>query len=120
MMKTMLRRVAPLALFVAAGWLGVELLQSFGSERIGREMAANAKPGDIMMLASDTCIYCKQARAWFKEHQVAFGECSIERDPACRAAYDALQSPGTPMLVVRGQRQVGFSPERVAQALRQG
>jgi len=119
-MKATLRRFAPLALLIAAGWFGVEVLQSFGSERIGRELAANAKPGDIMMLASETCVYCKQAHAWMKEHQVVFGECFIERDPACRAAYDALQAPGTPMMVVRGQRQVGFSPERVAQALRQG
>jgi len=119
-MNLTLRRIAPLALVVAVGWLGVQLIQSFGSERIGREMASNAKPGDIVMLSSETCEYCKQARAWFKEHQVAFGECFIERDAACKAAYDALQSPGTPMLVVRGQRQVGFSPERVAQTLRQG
>jgi glutaredoxin len=114
------RRLAPLAVLIAAAVAGIELIESFGSERIGREMATGAKPGDIMMLSSETCEYCKQARAWFKAHQVSFGECFIERDPACRAAYDALQSPGTPMLVVRGQRQVGFSPERVAQALRHG
>jgi glutaredoxin len=119
-MNIILRRIAPLALLVAAGWLGVQLIQSFGSERIGREMASNAKPGDIVMLSSETCENCKHARAWFKEHRVAFGECFIERDAACRAAFDALQSPGTPTLVVRGQRQIGFSPERVAQTLRQG
>jgi glutaredoxin len=118
-MMSRLRRIAPLGLVVAVGWFGVQLIQSFGSERIGREMAGNAKPGDIVMLSSETCEYCNQARAWFKQHQVAFGECFIERDAACKAAYDALQSPGTPMLVVRGQRQVGFSPERVAQTLRQ-
>jgi glutaredoxin len=118
-MNATLRRIAPLALVVGVGWFGVQLIQSFGSERIGREMAGNAKPGDIVMLSSETCEYCNQARAWFKQHQVAFGECFIERDAACKAAYDALQSPGTPMLVVRGQRQVGFSPERVAQTLRQ-
>jgi len=119
-MTPTLRRIAPLALLIAAGVAGIQLIESFGSERIGREMAASAKPGDIVMLSSETCEYCKQARAWFKQHQVAFGECFIERDAACRAAYDALHSPGTPMLVVRGQRQVGFSAERVAQALRQG
>ncbi|HJV60546.1 MAG TPA: glutaredoxin family protein [Albitalea sp.] len=119
-MNAALRRIAPLALLVLAGWIGVQLLGSFGSERIGRELAANAKPGDIMMLSSDTCEYCKQARAWLKAHQVQFGECSIERDAACKATYDALQAPGTPTLVVRGERQVGFSAERVAQALRRG
>jgi glutaredoxin len=116
----MIRRLVPLALLLAAVLAGMQLISSFGSQRIGREVAAAAKPGDITMLASETCLYCAHARAWFNEHHVVFSECFIERDAACRAAYDALQSPGTPMLVVRGQRQVGFSPERVAQALREG
>jgi glutaredoxin len=119
-MKDRLRRFAPLALLALAAWAGVQLLQDWGSERIGREMAASAKAGDIMMLSSVDCPYCKEARAWFKAHGVAFGECFIERDPACAAAYQALHAPGTPTLLVRGQRQVGFSAERVVQALRQG
>jgi glutaredoxin len=119
-MKAVAIRFLPLALLIAASWAGVQLLQSWSSERIGREMAANAKAGDIVMLSSVDCPYCKEARAWFKANGVAFGECFIERDAACAAAYQALQAPGTPTLLVRGQRQVGFSAERVAQALRQG
>lgn len=119
-MKLPLRRLAPLALLALAAWTGVELIESFGSERVAKELAANARSGDIMMLSSVTCPYCEQARAYFKDHQIAFGECFIERDEACAAAYRALQAPGTPMLVVKGERQVGFSAERVAQRLRQG
>jgi glutaredoxin len=118
MMKSAMLRFAPLALLVAVGWGGVHVLQDWGSERIGREMAANARPGDIVMLSSVDCPYCKEAREWFKANSVPFGECFIEQDAACAAAYRALQAPGTPTLVVRGQRQVGFSAERVAQALR--
>ena len=119
-MTPLFRRIAPLLLLVAAGWIGVQMIERVGGQRIAREMAANAKAGDIMMLSSDTCTYCDQARAWLRKHDVAFDECSIERDAACAQAYRALRSPGTPTLVVRGQRQVGFSPERVAQALRSG
>ena len=119
-MRVQLGRIAPLLVLVAAGWTGIALLQSFASERVAKELAAQAKPGDIVMLSSETCVYCKEAHRWLTEHGVAFGECFIERDPDCRAAFDKLQSPGTPMLVVRGQRQVGFSAERVAQVLRQG
>ena len=119
-MKAKLRRIAPLALLLAAGWGGVQLLQAWSSDRIGREMALTAQSGDIVMLSSVDCPYCKEARAWFKAHGVAFGECFIERDPACAAANQALQAPGTPTLVVRGRRLVGFSAERVVQALRQG
>jgi arsenate reductase-like glutaredoxin family protein len=70
------------------------------------------------MISSYTCVYCAQARAWFAEHSVPFSECSIERDTACAARFAALLSPGTPVLLVRGRPQVGFSPQRVAEALR--
>lgn len=119
-MKARFRRLAPLALLVLAAWAAVQWLAHAHSDRLGREVAANTRPGDIVMLSSVTCPYCKQARAWFNEHQVPFTECMIEQDRACKAAYDALQSPGTPTLVVRGKRQVGFNAERVAQALRSG
>ena len=86
--------------------------------RFGVEMAQNARPGDIRMLSSLRCPYCTLARQWFERHGVAFDECFIERDAACRAEFDALPVRATPTLVVRGEVQTGFSAERVAAALR--
>ena len=59
----------------------------------------------------------RSLRHWFAKHQVAYSECLIERDAACRAAFDALGARGTPVLVVRGQPQLGFSPQRLRSAL---
>jgi glutaredoxin len=84
---------------------------------IGDELAAAARPGDIVMLSSEQCVYCTIARRWFEKHQVSFSECFIERDTACADVYQAQGAPGTPTLLVRGERQVGFSAERVARAL---
>jgi glutaredoxin len=84
---------------------------------IGRRVAALAKPGDLLMISSDTCTICHAARRWFAEHRVPFAECSIEREPDCRARYDALLSPGTPVMVVRGQAVPGFSPTRLERLL---
>jgi len=94
-----------------------EAWRAWSAARVGSEAAALARPGDIEMIASDTCVFCAQARAWFGAHGVPYTECSIERDEACAARFRALMSPGTPVLMVRGQPQVGFSPQRVAQAL---
>lgn len=85
--------------------------------QIGDQVAALAQPGDIHMLASATCGVCVAARSWFTEHRVPFSECVIEHDAACRQAFDALQAPGTPVMLVRGQPQLGFSPERLLDAL---
>jgi hypothetical protein len=48
---------------------------------------------------------------------VPFAECFIETDGACRQDFNALGAPGTPVLVVRGRAQLGFSPEQVSQTL---
>lgn len=87
--------------------------------RIGDEVAALAAPGDIRMLSSDTCGICAEARLWFGANQVAFSECSIERDAACRAEFEALRAPGTPVMLVRGTPQLGFNPKRLLGALQQ-
>ena len=83
----------------------------------GVQVAALARPGDIHMLSSDICAVCVQARRWFVTHGVPFTECSIERDDACRVSFDAHLAPGTPVLLVRKRVLLGFSPERLRDAL---
>jgi glutaredoxin len=85
--------------------------------QIGSALAALARPGDIQMLSSETCTYCAQARAWMSDQHVAFSECFVERDAACAARYRASMMSGTPVVVVRGQTQLGFDPRRVLQRL---
>ena len=41
----------------------------------------------------------------------------IEHDPLCAATYNALMARGTPVMLVRGRRLVGFSAQAVADAL---
>ncbi len=85
--------------------------------QLAREVAALARPGDIRMLASDHCGVCLSARRWFQAHGVAYSECSIERDAACRQAFEAARAPGTPVMLVRGVPQLGFNPQALRAAL---
>ena len=118
MNKALLRRFASLALLLLAVWGGTQGLQIWSARQLGSEAAANAKPGDIQMISSVTCVFCAKARAWFTEQKIPFTECFVERDAACAAQYRALLAPGTPVIVVRGQPQVGFNTQRVVAALR--
>lgn len=86
---------------------------------LGRQVAELARAGDIHMLSSDSCAICVVARGWLTENKVPFTECSIERDTACRDTFDATRAPGTPVMLVRGQPQVGFDAQRVLQRLQQ-
>jgi glutaredoxin len=111
------RTLAGLGLLVLAVW-GLQFAwQDRLAERVATQVTANARPGDIRMVSSATCPFCTQARAWLTAQNVPFSECFIETDLDCAAQYTALLAPGTPVLLVRGQRQVGFSAERVATAL---
>ncbi|KPF43552.1 hypothetical protein D621_19185 [beta proteobacterium AAP51] len=110
-------------------WLGllcivmaVLAVQGWWKERrsvsTGAEVAELARESPIRMMSSDVCAVCDQARHWMTEHQVPFTECSIERDPKCRADFEASRSPGTPVMLVGEDRAiVGFSPERLRATL---
>ncbi|MDT7836402.1 glutaredoxin family protein [Aquabacterium sp. OR-4] len=102
---------------ILATTAGVSWWQQQREARLGRELAAQARPGDIHMLSSTQCGYCTQARRWLQAQQVPFTECFVERDAACAAQFRALMQPGTPVLLVRGQVQLGFSPQQLRQRL---
>ncbi len=110
-------RLIRIALIAAAAYVLLVAMQSRTEKQVGTALAALAKPGDIVMLSSETCTYCEQARRWLTENRVPFSECFIEKDAACADSYRAQQAQGTPTLLVRGQRQVGFDPGRITQAL---
>lgn len=99
---------------------GTQLWDWHQQQKLGRDIAGAAKPGDIMMLASDTCEWCVMARSYMRMHAVPYSECSIERDTQCAARYHGLKSPGTPVMVVRGDAQVGFMPSKLLERLSRG
>lgn len=108
-----------LVVLVLAASAGSQWWAGRQERQLGSAVASLAQPGDIHMLASETCSACWMARAWFTEHKVRFSECTIETDSACKAQFEAHGRPGTPVLLVRGQPQLGFSPGRLHQALQQ-
>ncbi|EHR70842.1 glutaredoxin-like protein [Burkholderiales bacterium JOSHI_001] len=111
-------------LVMAALVLGITAVSTWWSghqeSNAGRDLAALARPGDIRMLSSTTCVFCTRARQFMTEHGVAFDECFIERDVACADVYRATAAQGTPTLLVRGQVQLGFAPDRVVKRLQAG
>ncbi len=106
-----------LVLLIALVTLGLQAWQGRQQGALGERTARAAAPGDLHMISSTTCGICTQARRWFTDHGVAFTECFVERDAACRAEFERLQAPGTPVILVRGQPQLGFSPPHIAERL---
>ena len=78
-----------LAISGSASWWRDHLAQGLGTE-IGRL----ARPGDIRMLSSLTCVFCERARRWMTDRQIAFDECSIELDAVCAERATADRGSG--------------------------
>lgn len=110
--------VLSLLLVVGAGWLGSTLLGAYQDRGTAAELRQLARPGDIRLISSVSCVFCTRARLWLTEHQVPFSECLIERDPACMSEYRALGGRGTPTVLVREQAQLGFDARSVVALLR--
>lgn len=108
--------VAVLVVGVVAWGLG-RVVQTQVQSGHAEALRQVARPGDIRMISSVTCIFCTKARQYMTEHRIPFEECLIERDAACLADYKRLGASGTPTLLIRGQRQLGFDPQRITSAL---
>jgi len=82
-----------------------------------QQLRERARPGDILMLASSSCVYCQRAQHWLDAERVPYRMCLIEQDAACARDYVALQAPGTPTFLVRGVRVVGWDRATLLKAL---
>ncbi len=116
-MRAKLKSALPLLALLLAVSLATQFWGYWRERSIGQDLARLAAAGDILMLASDTCTFCSAARLFLHQYEVRFSECSIERDAACAEQFQRSMLQGTPVLVVRGQYQRGFVPERVRDKL---
>ncbi len=113
------RQILVLALLLALVWGATR----WGAMReddasVAQSLALLSQPGEILMISSEACVHCELARRWLTAHDVPFSECWIERDAPCAVRYRALHAPGTPLLVVRDQVLLGFSPHAIWAALK--
>jgi len=115
--KRLLLAVVVLGVIAVLGWGGSRYWQR--QQRLAEVavIRAQAKPGDIFMYSQTTCGDCVVAKRWLNEQKVPFEYCEIDVDKACEQRLAAIGQRITPTLLVRGQKQVGFQPERVALAL---
>ena len=110
----------PLSLLVvvAVAWFASSAWRGHVQAQDGEQLVTVARPGDIRMISSETCPYCLAARRWMTQQGVPFSECFIERDAKCAADYQALGAVGTPTVMVRGQRVIGFDRAQILSILK--
>lgn len=73
--------------------------------------ADNGHQPRVVMYATDWCPYCAKARKHFADNGIRYTEYDIDKDPAARRRYEAMDATGVPVILVGDTRINGFSVE---------
>lgn len=80
-------------------------------------LAAPARDAGVVMYATKACGYCARAREHFRARGVQWNERDVETSAQAAREWKALGGTGTPVIVIGGERIVGFQPQRIDAAL---
>lgn len=73
---------------------------------------------DVTIYTTPTCSFCKAAKAFFKEHNVAYTEHDVAADR--EKAQEMIQKSGqmgVPVIFIGSDMIIGFDEDRVKQLL---
>lgn len=69
----------------------------------------------VIMYTTPTCQYCKMAKAYFKEHGVAYTEVDVAIDPEkAREMIEKSGQMGVPVFDIEGKIILGFDQKKIA------
>lgn len=68
--------------------------------------------------STSACVYCKMAKAFFKEHDVVYEEKDVASDEKAREEMISKSNQmGVPVIDIDGQIIVGFDKEELSKLL---
>ena len=69
----------------------------------------------VIIYTTPTCVYCKMAKAFFKEHNVDYEEKDVSVDVKVQEEMIAKSNQlGVPVIDIDGELTVGFDKERIS------
>lgn len=77
-----------------------------------------AHPEGVVLYATDWCGYCRKAREFFTQHNIAYVEYDIEKSAEGKAQYDQLRGSGIPLVVIHGEVLRGYDPNSMKKLLK--
>lgn len=67
---------------------------------------------EVIMYATPWCGYCKKARRYFQQNNIAFREYDIESSSSAHRRFKQLGGNGVPLIVIGKKKISGFSVAR--------
>ncbi len=72
----------------------------------------------VTIYTTPSCVYCKMAKDYFKQHDVAYQELNVAVDEKAREVMvEKSGQMGVPVIDVDGNIIIGFDQEMLAQLL---
>lgn len=73
---------------------------------------------NIIIYSTPSCVYCRKAKTFFGEKNIAYKEVNVEGDPQAQQEMVAKSHQfGVPVIDIEGDIYVGFDRDVIAQAL---
>jgi len=73
---------------------------------------------NVAIYTTPTCVYCKKAKAFFKENNVSFQEYNVVEDAAKRdEMIEKSGQMGVPVIAVDGELIIGFDEPKLRELL---
>ncbi|MBI2463188.1 MAG: glutaredoxin family protein [Candidatus Spechtbacteria bacterium] len=72
----------------------------------------------VTIYSTPSCVYCKMAKDYFKEHNISYSERNVaDDDEARRAMVQKSNQLGVPVIDIDGTIIVGFNKIKLAELL---
>ena len=73
---------------------------------------------NVTIYTTATCVYCKAAKDFFKEHNVEYEEKDVAQDEQARnAMVEKSGQLGVPVIEIKGNIVVGFEEKKISELL---
>ncbi len=82
----------------------------------GRDV--NRARDKVTIYTTKRCGYCRKAKAWFRQNNIAYSERDIETSARARKEFDKMGARGVPVILVGRQRINGYNESRLRSALK--
>mgnify|MGYP001031532319 CR=1 FL=1 len=102
---------------VEAQTLDIRVQSATGKPEVIRYEPYRPEPGQrrrgggrVTIYTAEWCGICHQATRYFDEQGIRYTEYDVEKSPKGKADFERLNGRGVPIILVNGQKMVGFQP----------
>jgi len=97
---------------------GPAVVSDLTPKSMANDATQSGRGGKVRIFTTQSCGYCKRAKAFLNARGTAYEELDVEASQAAYQEYKAMGGHGVPVILVGTQRMNGFSAQRLEEMLK--